>query len=455
MGRQACLPRAAVLLVALAALAGCGSGLDEGQARLCRSVIPALLISGASDGTPLPTAIIVEELRGRTRQEVRVAYRLSDDPRRIVHRITCSFDVAGAAVEALPRHLAAVSIESRPMSPIRLHLLKRFWLEANAGSLIDPAPIRGAATAPEVAAPMARGAQHALLAAPGIAVYALLAASYALVYGLSGRINLAFGQLAVAGGYGALLGMIAAGAGTLASIGSAMAVALWTAASLAAITGGVILVPLLAERSQVVLIASLSLAVALEEALRVVQGARVQWVPPLFNAPLAVLRSGEFIVATTALALIVIGVAAAAVGALLVVMHRSRFGRQWRAVADDASAAALVGIDARRTAVATFAVSGALAGLVGLLTTLLYGGIGSAGGMVLGLKALLAAVLGGIGSVGGAVVGGLVLGVLEGAWAVWLPIEHRDAFIFTLLVVALVLRPGGLVGDPEVAPRNV
>ena len=451
-GRMA---RAALLLTLLAALAGCGDAPDPGQARICRSVIPGLLAISARDGLPVPRALVVDEQRGGARHEVRIAYRLSDDPRRIVHRITCSFDVASASVEVLPRHLVAVALESRPMSPIRLHLLKRFWLEANAGALIDPAPIRGAATAPEVAAPLARGAQHLLLAAPGIAIYTLLAAAYALVYGLVGRINLAFGQIAVAGGYGALLGMIAGGGGVAAALGAAVAVAIWTAASLAAIICGAILVPLLAERGQIVLIASLGIAVALEEMLRIVQGARVQWVPPLFNAPLALLRSGDFVVATTALALIVIGVAAAAVGALMLLLSCSRFGRRWRAVADDATAAALVGIDARQTAAQSFAIAGALAGLVGLLSTLLYGGVGSAGGMVLGIKALLAAVLGGIGSVGGAILGGLMLGLLEGAWAVWLPIEHRDAFIFTLLVVTLVLRPGGLAGDRDLIPRNV
>ena len=81
--------------------------------------------------------------------------------------------------------------------------------------------------------------------------------------------------------------------------------------------------------------------------------------------------------------------------------------------------------------------------------------VGYAGGMVLGLKALLAAVAGGIGTVPGAFLGGILLGCTEALWSALFPIEFRDLAIFTLLVVLLVVRPSGLFGAGEPLPRKL
>ena len=86
--------------------------------------------------------------------------------------------------------------------------------------------------------------------------------------------------------------------------------------------------------------------------------------------------------------------------------------------------------------------------------TVYYGTVGYAGGIVLGLKALLAAVAGGIGSVPGAFLGGLLLGCAEALWSALFPIEFRDLAIFTLLVVLLVVRPSGLFGFAEPLPTQ-
>ena len=87
--------------------------------------------------------------------------------------------------------------------------------------------------------------------------------------------------------------------------------------------------------------------------------------------------------------------------------------------------------------------------------TVYYGTVGYAGGIVLGLKALLAAVAGGIGSVPGAFLGGILLGCAEALWSALFPIEFRDLAIFTLLVVLLVVRPSGLFGFVEPLPRKL
>jgi branched-subunit amino acid ABC-type transport system permease component len=140
---------------------------------------------------------------------------------------------------------------------------------------------------------------------------------------------------------------------------------------------------------------------------------------------------------------------------LLAVMRRTAFGRNWRAIADDPLAASLFGVDGRRVFAATFALAAALAGVAGFVMTAYYGGVGYGAGLVLGLKALVAAVLGGIGSVGGALLGGLAIGLAEALWSATMPIESRDIAVFVLLSVVLALRPGGLRGFGDLLPRRV
>src|SRR5262249_60774708 len=104
--------------------------------------------------------------------------------------------------------------------------------------------------------------------------------------------------------------------------------------------------------------------------------------------------------------LIIAAAALGAAAAVLRLMARSRFGREWRAFADDPAAAALFGVASRRLIAATFVLAGALAGLAGWVIAVYYGNVGFAMGTMLGLKALVAAVLGGIGSVAGAFLRG-------------------------------------------------
>jgi branched-chain amino acid transport system permease protein len=203
-----------------------------------------------------------------------------------------------------------------------------------------------------------------------------------------------------------------------------------------------------------VLIGTIGLAIVLQEGLRLAQGSRLKWVQPLLNAPYAVARAGDFVVTVTPVAL---GAAALCLGAalgLLALMRWSRFGRAWRACADDALAAELFGIDRGRVLLRTFALASLLAGLAGYVMTVYYGTIGYAGGMVLGLKALLAAVAGGIGSVPGAFLGGLLLGGAEALWSALFPIELRELAIFSLLAALMVVRPSGLFGFAEPLQRK-
>jgi branched-subunit amino acid ABC-type transport system permease component len=173
----------------------------------------------------------------------------------------------------------------------------------------------------------------------------------------------------------------------------------------------------------------------------------------MFNAPYAVARAGDFVVTVTPVALTTAASCLLAALALVGVMRLSRFGRAWRACADDPLAAALFGIDRDLVFFQTFSLASALAGLAGCVFTIYYGSVGYAGGVVLGLKSLVAAIAGGIGSVPGALLGGVLLGGAESVWSALFPIEFRDLAIFVLLVLLLVLRPSGLLGSREPVPH--
>jgi branched-chain amino acid transport system permease protein len=89
------------------------------------------------------------------------------------------------------------------------------------------------------------------------------------------------------------------------------------------------------------------------------------------------------------------------------------------------------------------------------VATVYYGTFGYVGGVSLGLKSLIAAIIGGIGSVPGAFLGGLLLGLAETSWSALFPIEFRELAVFIVLVLLLVVRPAGLFGLNEVLPPKV
>jgi branched-chain amino acid transport system permease protein len=126
-----------------------------------------------------------------------------------------------------------------------------------------------------------------------------------------------------------------------------------------------------------------------------------------------------------------------------------------RAVAEDKQTSALMGIDVDRIIVITFMIGGALAGAAGVLYALMFKQVGFLMGFIPGIKAFTAAVLGGIGNVPGAMVGGLFLGIAESlgpnlfldGLGIPAPYQLKDAIAFTLLVLVLIFRPTGILGE--------
>jgi len=204
--------------------------------------------------------------------------------------------------------------------------------------------------------------------------------------------------------------------------------------------------PLHRASGQQALIASIGLALFMQEFLRLTQGDRPYWVDPILNAPFGVARAGDFLVTTAPNALLAGAFALTAGFVLVSVMQRTRFGRRWRAYADDPLGAQLLGVSPRAIFAQTFALASAFAGLSGYVMTMYYGSVGYGAATALGLKALIAAILGGVGSIPGAFLGGFIVGAVEAVWSTYFAIDYRDVAIYSLLAIVLVLRPGGILG---------
>ena len=439
-------------LVVLAALglvllAACTIEASD-EAHLCRIAAVALVPRGEE---PSDLSQGIHRARdGAT--DVRVDYRVGNPAHRA--SLLCRFAPRDAE-DGRPK-LIRVQTEHGLLTDPSLYFLKRFWLDTPEGDRADPEPVTGSQRAITVPFSVAYGFQVVLNALPSAAAYGMLAAAYSLVYGLIGRVNLAFGQMAAVGGAGAIAGAALLGrADPLALVLAAMAGAVWAATLHGLAMGRWVFLPLRRSTAQQGLVATVGLALVLDEYLRIAQGSAPPYIAPLRTVPLPLARSGDFIVTVTPLAITLsLGFLLVACGILLL-MSRTQFGRNWRAMADDPGAAALMGVDPVRMLVQTFGLASGLAGAAGAAVVLVYGSFGPSLGTSLGLKALLAAVLGGIGSVRGAFLGGMVLGLIEAGWSAFYSIDTRDLATFAILAVALIARPGGILGFADLAPRRV
>ena len=438
--------RFAVLLMALLASA-CGRVTNSEQLRLCRAILPVL----HAEGTELREIRVAPVASAKSGVRIDYAARAPGAERRS-HQLACGF--GGTTFERDRLELVAVEQDGRAIGEGRLTFLRRFLAEAGPAETTA----RGSA---ELSTAAAYALQQLINALALAAVYALLATAYSLIYGLTGRINLAFGEIAVLGAYGAIGGVAATAALGLGDPIGGLALALALAAAMAGgwswLIGRAVVAPLHARHrlGQPILIATAALALTLSEFMRLTQGSRERWAPPVFNQPLVLANATDFAVTVTPMQIAVALLGLAAAGAVLLLLGRTRFGRAWRAFADDPATAALLGVNGERLFAATFLLAGLLAGLAGWIVAAHYGNVSFSMGAILGLKALVAAVVGGIGSVPGAFLGGVCVALIETGWSAYFDITARDIVLFSLLIVVFVLRPGGLLGFAGPKPRDV
>ncbi len=288
--------------------------------------------------------------------------------------------------------------------------------------------------------------QMALSALPIACVYVLMALGFALVYAVTGRINIAHGEFATVGAYAGFIGFMAFGAlAAPLGISAALLLAGIAAGSAGLLTIYAVFLPLARRDGQMLLVASVGLILIYEEGIRLTHASRELWLPPLYSGPIA-LTLPPFVVTVTALQSGLALATAVVVAAVFTVMRLSRFGLAWRAVADGAGAAGFMGIDPARVLALSALMASSLAGLGGLVILIGYGNANHSMGLMLSVKAMVASLIGGMGSLRGAVAGALILVGVETFWAALFGGAYRDAAVFFMLVGLLTLAPNGLFG---------
>ncbi len=440
--------RAFLALLVAGLLAGCSPALETDQARLCRMALPALTPEGAA------IHVLAEDPDPDGRGLVVAFDAATPGQGSERHQVACRFREPGRPRES--RDLVRLSLDGETLGEARLFALVRYWLATPEGRAADPAPLGDASRAPSLPKPAAYALQMALDGLPLAAVYALLAAAYSLIYGLIGRINFAFGELAAAGGYGAAMTALAlAGLPPAPLLAAAFVMASAVALGWGFATARCVFIPLRLARGQQTLVATVGLAIFLQELLRIAQGDRTSWMAPVLNQPFALARAPDVVAVANPMTFVASGVALGVALALVVVFRWTRAGREWRAYADDPLAAEMLGVSPAAISARAFALSGALAGLAGAIMTAAFGAVGYALSATLTLKALAAAIVGGIGSLPGAFLGGLVIGAVEAGWSAVFPIDDRDIAVYALLIVFIALRPSGLLGSRDADLRSL
>jgi branched-chain amino acid transport system permease protein len=279
-------------------------------------------------------------------------------------------------------------------------------------------------------------------------IYALIALGYTMVYGVLKLINFAHGDLFTMGAY---LGLTLLTALNLAGrFGPAPGVVLLIImvmgliAMVGALLERVAYRPLRQAPRLSAVVSALGASIFLQNAIMLVYGARFQVYPQNILPKMAINILGLDIPLVRILILLA---SLTMMAALYLFIQKTRIGTAIRAAAIDQGAARLMGIDVDRVIMMVFLVGPALGGTAGVMVGLLYGQVNFTMGWVYGLKAFTAAILGGIGNIPGAMVGGLLLGVIEALGAAYISIAWKDAIAFCVLILILILRPTGLLGE--------
>jgi branched-chain amino acid transport system permease protein len=303
------------------------------------------------------------------------------------------------------------------------------------------------------------------------AVYGLVALGYTLVYGVLQLINFAHSEVWMWGSFAAVWVLTAVGARSGQGLGATIGYLVLALAAAAVVSA---VVALVVERVAyrrlrrrdaprlVALISAIGASFVLAEIIGLrdeivgLLGLRDALGPYVANArnnaafPNPVQSSGVMTIGgytVTNIDLLIIVAAVLMMVALDQFIRRSRLGRGIRAVAQDSEAAALMGVNRDRVVQLTFLIGGVMAGGAALLYLMKFGVTRFNAGFLLGVKAFTAAVLGGIGNVRGALLGGFVLGLAENYGSALVGPQWRDVVAFVLLVVILLFRPTGLLGE--------
>lgn len=287
-------------------------------------------------------------------------------------------------------------------------------------------------------------------------IYALIALGYTMVYGVLRMINFAHGEMFMLGAYAAFFAISmmigdVGGAGaivlTIAFFGSIIAIGF-----VGVLIERVAYKPLRNSTRLAPMLSSLGVSLTLVTAIQILVGPQPVGFPSFFPNTRFEILGGS----VTAVQIGILIAAFALLAALYIVVNRSRIGVIVRAVSESRPTAQLLGINAN-LAISIVFFSGPLLGAAGgILYASYYGIMSPTMGAVIGMKAFTAAILGGIGSIPGAMLGSYILAFVEVGGTALLPVisggvlgtEYRDVLAFAILILVLLIKPAGILGEP-------
>jgi len=274
-------------------------------------------------------------------------------------------------------------------------------------------------------------------------VYALIAVGYTMVYGVIELINFAHGEVYMLGAFFCVTFISAFGIPLFPAIVLAMA----CCAALGMLIDRIAYKPLRKAPRLAALITAIGVSIFLQNLAMIIWGSRPmpfvrKAVPAIFDevafsfSDVSISWMQVFIYVVTMTMMI----------ALSLIINKTRIGTAMRALAQNQTSAALMGINVDRVISFTFALGSSLGAMAGIMVAMYYNSMSAMMGYNAGVKAFAAAVLGGIGSVPGAMLGGIVLGIAETLGAGYISSEYRDGLGYAVMILVIIIRPSGLLG---------
>lgn len=284
-------------------------------------------------------------------------------------------------------------------------------------------------------------------------VYALIAIGYTMVYGILFMLNFAHGEIYMIGGFAGwwVLHLLSVNSHPVMNAALIISIMIIAAMAVSGLLG--VLVERFAYRPLRqaprinLLLSALGVSIFLQNLVLNFQGAKPRFFHVMSLVPenIRVIEVGNTVFSF--MRILVIVVSFVLMGLLTYVIKKTKTGKAMRATAQDIEAATFMGIDTDRIIVYVFLIGSALGGAAGTLVGLLFTQVDYYVGFQAGLKGFTAAVLGGIGNISGAMLGGIILGLTEALATTFFPSEYKDVVAFTILIIVLIFRPWGLMGE--------
>jgi branched-chain amino acid transport system permease protein len=271
-------------------------------------------------------------------------------------------------------------------------------------------------------------------------IYALIALGYTMVYGIINLINFAHCDIYMIGAY---VGYFCLTVFKLDFV-SALLVSMLACVILGVTIEKVAYKPLRGGTRLAVLITAIGVSMFLEYGMMFLVGPNVRTYPEMTGFLTEQFKMGGIIVSVQQI--IIVGITLLIMVILQFIVKKTRMGKAMRAVTLDADAARLMGINVDATISFTFVLGSAFAGIAGVLVGVYYNSINPLMGYLPGIKAFIAAVFGGIGSIPGAMIGGYTIGMVEVMVSGYGSSMLKDAVVFAILILVLIVKPTGLLG---------